>query len=314
MKYIKTLLFSFLIISTLKILSQTIPIPELKEPVTDLTGTLELFEIDLLQQKLLDFQNNNGSQIVIVIISTTGDESIEDYSMRLAENWKIGSAENDDGIILLVAKNDRTLRIEVGYGLEEKVTDAEAGFIINNIIVPEFKNGNFYSGINSGIDYLFGLINGEIIFDKNTLSDSNTVSESSENSDFSGWFAFFIIFLTMIQIIPFFMTNSKLYVFLIVLAAIFGTDYISGIITDDSDMALGYMIVTGMLSLIPFLVNLITSITGKKTKTGEFWSGGSSSGGSWSSSSSSSSWGSSGSSSFSGGGGSFGGGGASGSW
>ena len=314
MKHIKILLFSFLVLSASQILSQNIPIPELKDPVTDLTGTLELYEIDLLQQKLISFQNNNGSQLVIVIISTTGNESIEEYSMRLAENWKIGSAEKDDGIILLIAKNDRTLRIEVGYGLEEKVTDAEAGFIINDIIVPEFKNGDFYSGINKGIDYLFGLINGDIIFDKNTLDNSNTLTESSTDSNFSGWFTFFIIFLTIIQIIPFFMTNSKFYVFLIVLISIFGIDYLSGIIAGDDDMALVFIIVTAMFSLIPFLVNLIRSITGEKTKGSGFWSGGSSSGGSWSSSSSSSSRSSSSSSSFSGGGGSFGGGGASGSW
>ncbi len=314
MKYIKTLFFSFLILSTFRISSQNISIPELKGPVTDLTGTLELYEIDLLQQKLLNFQNNNGSQLVVVIIPTTGDESIEEYSIRLAENWKIGSAEKDDGIILLVAKNDRTLRIEVGYGLEEKVTDAEAGFIIDDIIVPEFKNGNFYSGINQGVDFLIGEINGENISDNNTLSNSGTISEPSEDLYDEDWYAFFLIFLTIIQIIPFFMINSRLYVFLIVLAAIFGTDYISGVITGDSDVALGFMIVTGMFSFIPFLINLITTLTGKKSKGSSFWSGGSSSGGSWSSSSSSSSWSSSSSSSFSGGGGSFGGGGASGSW
>ncbi len=310
MKYIKTVLFSFLILFTFKVYSQNIPIPELKSPVTDLTGTLKLSEINLLEQKLLDFQKNNESQFVILIIPTTGDESIEEYSMRAAENWKIGSAEKDDGIILLVAKNDRTLRIEVGYGLEEKVTDAEAGFIINDIIVPEFKNGNFYSGINQGVDFIFKLINGEITSDINTLSDSNSLSENSESD---GFLVFLILFLVLLQIVPFFMINSKLSVFIIVLSLIFSAEYLTGLYADDSDLALGFMLTTGMFALIPFLVNLINTLTGKKPKSGGFWSGGFS-GGSWSSSSSSSSWSSSGSSGFSGGGGSFGGGGASGSW
>lgn len=137
-----------------------IPVPELKSSVTDLTNTLYDFQIETIKNKLDYFEKSNSSQIAVLIISTTGEESIEEFSIRVAEHWKIGSAENDDGVILLVAKNDRKLRIEVGYGLENIITDAEAGYIIDEIILPNFKNGDFNKGINNGIDRITGLLNG----------------------------------------------------------------------------------------------------------------------------------------------------------
>lgn len=92
------------------------------------------------------------AQIAVCIIATTGNLSIEEYSIRLAEKWEVGHKGKDDGVILVVAKNDRKLRIEVGRGLEGVLTDAKAGAIINNIIVPKFKLGQFSSGVRSGID------------------------------------------------------------------------------------------------------------------------------------------------------------------
>ena len=91
------------------------------------------------------------SQIAVCIVGTTGGLSIEDYSIKLAEKWAVGHAGKDDGIILIVAKDDRKLRIEVGRGLEGKIPDAEAGRIINDIIVPQFKQGQFSTGVRMGV-------------------------------------------------------------------------------------------------------------------------------------------------------------------
>ncbi len=168
----KTILFIFAFYLFNLSFAKKIPIPELKSPVTDLTNTLYDFQIQSLENKLHSFGESHTSQIAVLLIPTTSEESIEEYSMRVAELWKIGSVKNDDGVIIIVAKKDRKLRIEVGYGLENIITDAEAGYIINEIITPSFKNGDFYIGIYNAIERLTGLINGispsldEIISDK----------------------------------------------------------------------------------------------------------------------------------------------------
>ncbi|MCD4665867.1 MAG: TPM domain-containing protein, partial [Bacteroidales bacterium] len=112
MKTIKIIL-TFLFFSVISSISaQTIQIPELNSPVTDLVGILSESEINFLENKLIVFEKDSIGQIAILIIPTTGDETIEEYSIRLAEKWEIGSSQNDNGLILLVAKEDRTLRIE----------------------------------------------------------------------------------------------------------------------------------------------------------------------------------------------------------
>ena len=137
---------------------ELVPIPELTYRVTDLTGTLNESQIISLEKVLENFQKEDGSEIVVVIIPTTGDETIEDYTIRLAEQWKVGRENIDDGIILLVAKDDRKVRIEVGYGLEAYITDAKANYIINSIIVPQFKNSYFYAGIDFAISEMINII------------------------------------------------------------------------------------------------------------------------------------------------------------
>lgn len=100
-------------------------------------------------------------QVAVCIISTTGNMSIEDYSIRLAEKWKVGHKDKDDGVILVIAKNDRKMRIEVGRGNEDvKLTDARAGRIINNVIVPKFKSGQYSQGVRDGVDAIFNELKG----------------------------------------------------------------------------------------------------------------------------------------------------------
>lgn len=138
-----------------------VAIPLLKSHVTDLTATLSVSEITQLEQKLAAFEKAKGSQIAVLIVPTTQPETVEQYALRVAETWKLGRKGIDDGVLLLVAKNDRTLRIEVGYGVEGALPDAVAKRIIAEIIVPQFKAGDFVAGIDAGIDEILSLLKGE---------------------------------------------------------------------------------------------------------------------------------------------------------
>lgn len=136
-------------------------IPPLKSHVTDLTATLSTHEVTLLEQKLAAFEKTKGSQIAVLIVPTTQPEAIEQYAIRVVDAWKLGRKKIDDGALLLIAKNDRALRIEVGYGLEGVLPDAMAKRIIEEIIVPQFKAGSFAGGITAGVDAMLSLIAGE---------------------------------------------------------------------------------------------------------------------------------------------------------
>ena len=138
-----------------------VAVPPLSSPVTDLTNTLTASEQSQLQQKLLAFENGKGSQIAVLIVPTTQPETIEQYSIRVVDQWKLGRKGVDDGALLLVAKDDRTVRIEVGYGLEGALPDAIANRIVRDFIVPEFKVGNFNQGINAGVDRMIAVVEGE---------------------------------------------------------------------------------------------------------------------------------------------------------
>ncbi|AGK49291.1 repair family protein [Burkholderia thailandensis MSMB121] len=137
------------------------PVPPLAARVTDETGTLTAAERAALEQSLKDFEARKGSQIAVLIVPTTQPETIEQYSIRVVEQWKLGRANVDDGALLIVAKNDRTLRIEVGYGLEGVLTDATSHRIIDEIIVPSFRRGDFYGGISAGVGSMMRVIEGE---------------------------------------------------------------------------------------------------------------------------------------------------------
>lgn len=140
-----------------------VQIPPLAARVTDLTQTLSAAQQQALEQKLTAFEAQKGAQIVVLIVPTTKPEEIEQFSIRVADAWKIGRKGTDDGVILLVAKEDRTLRIEVGYGLEGAIPDITAKRIIEETITPRFRNGDFYAGIDQGVDRLMGVINGEAL-------------------------------------------------------------------------------------------------------------------------------------------------------
>jgi len=138
-----------------------VAVPQLTARVTDLTGTLTQAQTASLEQMLQSFEARKGSQIAVLMVPTTAPEAIEQYALRVAERWKVGRKNVDDGAILVVAKNDRALRIEVGYGLEGALNDATANRIIREAIAPRFREGDFYGGINAGVDRMLRVIDGE---------------------------------------------------------------------------------------------------------------------------------------------------------
>lgn len=135
-----------------------VAIPPLGARVTDLTQTLDASQRAQLESQLAGLEQRKGAQIAVLLIPSTGEDSIEDYAVRAFEQWKLGRKGVDDGVLLVVAKNDRALRIEVGYGLEGTITDVQAGRIIREQIVPFFQKGDFAGGIQAGVDSLIALI------------------------------------------------------------------------------------------------------------------------------------------------------------
>jgi len=280
-----------------------VAVPPLTGRVVDQTGTLSSADIDSLTQKLKDFETRKGSQIAVLIVPTTQPEEIEQFSIRVAEVWKIGRKKIDDGAILLVAKNDRKLRIEVGYGLEGVLTDVTSKRIVDEVITPKFRSGDFAGGISDGVDRIMSVIDGEPLPTPPARSQSDSSSGSSVN-----WFAFFNPTnpFVIIGVIVFGHLMRSL------LGRLIGSAAAGGIVAFLTWYFIGSLIFAaiagGVVSLFTMFSDAITSSASSGSRAG--WSsGGRSSGGGWSSSSSSSD-----SGSFSGGGGSFGGGGASGSW
>src|SRR5215207_674539 len=136
-------------------------VPPFSAPLVDTTGTLSPDQLASLTTKLSALQTRKGSQVAVLIVPSTKPEAIEQYSLRAAEQWKVGRNKVDDGVLLVVAKDDRQLRIEVGYGLEGALPDATANRIIEEIIVPQFRAGNFYGGVEGGVDAVIKRIEGE---------------------------------------------------------------------------------------------------------------------------------------------------------
>ncbi|MDH4396941.1 MAG: YgcG family protein [Limnobacter sp.] len=158
-------------------------VPALKARVTDLTATLTPEQKSSLEQTLQEFETRKGSQIAVLLVPTTQPEAIEQYALRVVEQWKLGRNKVDDGVLFLIAKNDRRMRIEVGYGLEGGLNDAVAKRIIAEIVTPSFKNGDFFGGVQAGVTAIVGAVDGE------TLTEpSRTVSNAAGGDGFSDTF------------------------------------------------------------------------------------------------------------------------------
>jgi uncharacterized protein len=138
-----------------------VAVPQLTARVTDLTGTLTPDQASALEAKLAAFEQAKGSQVAVLIVQTTQPEDIAQYSIRVVDQWQLGRKKVEDGVLLLIAKDDRRMRIEVGYGLEGALPDATANRIIQQDIAPAFKRGDFYGGVNTGVDRIMRVIEGE---------------------------------------------------------------------------------------------------------------------------------------------------------
>ncbi len=168
-------------------------VPQLKNWATDFTETLSSSELQQLNFRLKTYEDTTTNQLVSLIIPTLDGYPLEEYSHQVAENNKIGTKEKSNGVLFLVVKNDRKMRIEVGYGLEGVLPDALANSIIRNEIVPHFKKDEYYAGITSGINAIISAIGGEYKADFKDNSGRNNVS---------GFIIFLIILFVIFVMIP----------------------------------------------------------------------------------------------------------------
>src|SRR3954452_14684441 len=271
-----------------------VAVPPLTGRVVDKTGTLSSGDIATLDQTLKNFEARKGSQVAVLVVPTTQPESIEQYSIRVADAWKIGRRKIDDGAILVVAKDDRKLRIEVGYGLEGVLTDVTSKRIIDEVITPKFRSGDFAGGISEGVNRILSVIDGEPLPAPSQRQQQNTG------------------FLSQLDPLNPFVIVAVIVVggiFRGLLGRLFGSLATGGLVA-----ALFWFIAASLaLSVTSGIIAfLVTMFCDAMTSSGGAGRGGgwvSSGGGGYSGGSSSSD-----SGGFSGGGGSFGGGGASGSW
>jgi len=265
--------------------SADVAVPQLTGPVVDQTDTLHDGDIALMSVKLKDLEKRKGSQIAVLIVPTTEPETIEQYSIRVAEAWKIGRKKIDDGALLVVAKDDHHLRIEVGYGLEGSLTDVTVHRIIDEVITPKFKVGDFTGGISDGIDRMIKVIDGE------KLPAPEPPHWQQQNS-FKGSGPFNLFALFGIVVLGGLLRTA--------FGRLIGASATGGIVAVVAWFVMGSI----AFALIAGAFCFVFVMFGRGGSGGGYSGGGSSGGGGSRDSDSG----------FSGGGGSFGGGGASGSW
>jgi uncharacterized protein len=275
-------------------LAAEVAVPPLKARVTDLTHTLSTSQLQTLESRLGDFEREKGSQIAVLMLPSTQPETIEEYSIRVAEAWKIGRARVDDGVILVVAKNDRKLRVEVGRGLEGAIPDGIAKRVARDVIEPHFRSGDFYGGIAAGTDALMKLIEGEGL---PAPRSGVTINGIHRAIDFQ---TIFWLFAALV------LTHA---LFRRLFGRVIGAGISAGIVGAIVWVAAGvlvFAIVGGLIGFVVALINGLGSRRGGWSSGG--WPGG---GGGFGGGGGGFSGGGGG---FSGGGGGFSGGGASGSW
>ena len=277
-----------------------VAVPPLVGRVVDTTNTLNSSYIETLNQRIRSFEQRKGSQIAVLIVPTTEPETIEQYSIRAAEAWKIGRKKIDDGALLVIAKNDHKLRIEVGYGLEGALTDVTARRIIDEVIVPHFKTGDFAGGISDGLTRMIGVIDGERLPPPAPEASHGPEPDWNALSSFVPFAFFGALFVGSFLRMLF--------------GSLLGSVVAGGVVAVIAWFVVGSLIAAVALGGVAFLIVLIADAFQMAGPSGRGGYGGSSSsgwsggGGGWSGGSSSSD------SDSGGGGGSFGGGGASGSW
>lgn len=260
-------------------------VPVLTAHVMDGTGTLDAAQRDALEAKLTAFEQSRGAQVVFLIVPTTQPEDIAAYAQRVGDSWKIGRKGVGDGLLLVVAKNDRKVRIETTKALEGAIPDLAARQVIDTAITPRFKQGDFAGGLNAAADQLIARISGENL--------PAPERRSGSTNDGFEW--------TDLAVFLFFAVPIGGRIAAMVLGRKFGSLATGGVVGVLAWVFTSSLIVAGLAILVGTVFALVASL-------GALGSGGRSSGG-WSGGSSSDGGGFS-----SGGGGDFGGGGASGDW
>lgn len=157
----------------------SLEVPELAGPVMDLAEIMDPNARDELEDYLLSVDRNSSAQIAVLTIPSLEGESLEEYAIKVAREWRLGNTEDSKGVLLLVAYEERKIRIEVGYGAEGDLTDAKCGLIIRNIIAPEFKGGDFSEGIVKGAKAIAGIVAGDAEGQKVIADDDDDVDALS---------------------------------------------------------------------------------------------------------------------------------------
>ena len=278
-----------------------VALPALSARVTDLTGTLSAAQQSTLEADLAGIEGRTGAQAAVLLLPTTGPESIEQFGIRLAEAWKIGHRGKDDGVILIVAKADHQVRIEVGYGLEGVLNDAACARLIREQILPRFKENDYYGGLQAAVAGLSAAIGSETpppLTDGAMQQDAGPV-ELDRLDRFTGWVDDFSsrhedMFWWLLVAIVVAVTALRLY---------FGDFLGSAVVGGLVGIAAFFLTQSLMAALIALAVGFLVALVGVNFLWSAVLSGGSGrSGGGF------------GGGGFSGGGGGFGGGGSSGSW
>lgn len=288
------LIFILLTLWCLPGLAQQIAVPELRQQVTDITGTLSTSEQQSLTQQLQDITHKTRAQVAVLVVPSTGDDSIEQYATRVFDNWRLGDAKRNDGILIIVAWSDRTVRIQVGYGLEEKVTDALAGDIIRSNMIPAFKQQKLAQGLELAINALNNQLTSQHQYPANPSE-----IESASSSDHY-YFAIFWVFAVMFFPFWFFHQGSnfcRACKSSVCISAIYLLDLFLFSDKTFSSAVFFFFFTFTTIMVFTCLCVLQKKASGRSYHSDNSGSGGGSSGGG-----------------FSGGGGSSGGGGASGRW
>ena len=280
---------ALLVVSALALAQNLVPVPSLQARITDQTATLSAAQKTSLEAKLASLEQEKGAQVAVLLVPTVQPETVNEYALRVVEAWKLGRKGVDDGILLLVAKDDRKLRIEVGYGLEGAVNDATANRIISETITPHFRQGDYFAGIDAGVDVLAGVIGGEPL--------PEPVASFADDERLSPLiFGGFILVFFVGQI----------------LRGIFGRFLSAGIVGGTAFVAVALVLSSVLLAfgaaIFAFVISLFLGMQSRGISSGRhggFGGGGFGGRGGF---------GGGGGGGFSGGGGSFGGGGSSGGW
>lgn len=288
----KRLLVSILLLIGLISGLYSLDVPQLTGRVNDYAQILSAAEKSQLESKLARYEQETSNQLVLLTMDSLQTDNLESFSIRVAEAWKIGQKDKDNGLILLIVKNDRKIRVEVGYGLESRITDGFSGEIIRNILAPSFREGQFYLGIDAAFTAIMNQIGDEFTNDSGNNPYGQT-KKSFQLSEDRLWVVFIMsLFLGMILIA----TGEKKYFF----KGLTGSVILPIIIF----MVLGFPFNFAFLILLMVLgvpyafLTMLLALIFMSFRGGYYGGGGFGSGGGG----------------FSGGGGSFGGGGASGSW